>query len=398
MRGLLQRNGRDLEVGVAAAASALSIGFGRSKGGCVIDTVFLRDINHGGSKRQATTVARKLADFIAEATSTLDIAIYDFRLSTSSLANTIVGALSDAAKRSVTVRLAYDAGKPNKTTKTTFALMAADPAPTGTAQWVATHFGNTDVQIKAITAPSGQLMHSKFVARDANSAAKSAAVWTGSTNWTDDAWTLQENNIIVVPSKTAAAAYQADFEQLWAAGSIKNTGTKGGGSTKVGTASVAWDFAPGDGSTIDTALDTAVSGATQRIAVAAMVLTSKSVISALVAAISKGITVSGIYDSGQMGPIEREWAKSANDAQVLADWNTVKKKLVAKRSTPYTPTSAHNFMHDKIIVADKTVITGSYNFSGNAEKNAENQLHITNDPSLVDDYANYISVISNAYR
>jgi phosphatidylserine/phosphatidylglycerophosphate/cardiolipin synthase-like enzyme len=131
--------------------------------------------------------------------------------------------------------------------------------------------------------------------------------------------------------------------------------------------------------------------------VAAMVLTSKTVISALVAAISNGLEVSGIYDSGQMGPIEREWAKSANDAQVLADWKTIKKHLVAKRSAPYKPTSPHNFMHDKILVADNVLITGSYNFSANAEKNAENQLHVSNDQAVVDEYTKYISAISKAY-
>ncbi len=363
----------------------------------MIDTLFLRDINHGGSKRQSATVARRLAEFVGEAASTLDIAIYDFRLSSSSLAKSVVGALSNAAERGVTVRLAYDAGKPTDTTASTFALMGADPAPTGTAQWVADHFGNTDVQIKAITAPSGQLMHSKFVARDADATASTSAVWTGSTNWTDDAWTLQENNIILVASAVAAAAYRADFEQMWVGGSIKGTGTGGGGTTEVGTASVGWDFAPGDGAIIDTGLETAVSAATQRIVVAAMVLTSKTVISALVAAISNGIHVNGIYDSGQMGPIEREWAKSANDAQVLADWKMVKKHLVAKRSAPFKPTSPHNFMHDKIMVADNALITGSYNFSANAEKNAENQLHVSSDQALVDKYTEYISAISNAY-
>ena len=363
----------------------------------MIDPLFLRDINHGGSRRQPATVARRLAEFVGEATSTLDIAIYDFRLSSSSLVKSIVGALSDAAKRGVTVRLAYDAGKPTAATANTFALMGADPAPTGTAQWVADHFGHTDVQIKAITAPSGQLMHSKFVARDTDAAASTSAVWTGSTNWTDDAWTLQENNIILVASAVAAAAYRADFEPMWVGGSIRGTGVGGRGTTEVGTASVGWDFAPGDGVIIDTGLEIAVSSATRRIVLAAMVLTSKTVISALVTAISNGIEVSGIYDSGQMGPIEREWAKSANDAQVLADWKMVKKHLVAKRSAPFKPTSPHNFMHDKILVTDNVLITGSYNFSANAEKNAENQLLVSSDQALVDKYTEYISAIAAAY-
>jgi phosphatidylserine/phosphatidylglycerophosphate/cardiolipin synthase-like enzyme len=50
--------------------------------------------------------------------------------------------------------------------------------------------------------------------------------------------------------------------------------------------------------------------------------------------------------------------------------------LVGKVSTPYTPTSRHDFMHNKILVVDDTVITGSYNFSHSAELNAENLLLI----------------------
>ena len=53
------------------------------------------------------------------------------------------------------------------------------------------------------------LMHHKYVVRDGS------AVWTGSTNWTVDSWTREENVIVRVASEAIAAAYTADFEQLW---------------------------------------------------------------------------------------------------------------------------------------------------------------------------------------
>jgi phosphatidylserine/phosphatidylglycerophosphate/cardiolipin synthase-like enzyme len=363
----------------------------------LIQVLFLRDTRHGGPARQPHTVAGKLAAFIAAATSTIDIAIYDFRLSDPELASTVVTALVDAATAGKTVRIAYDAGKPATADAVTFARLAADPAPPGTAQWVTQHFAGTAVQTKGIAAPSGQLMHSKYIVRDAGEAGKTTAVWMGSTNFTDDAWTLQENNIVTIRSATVTSAYATDFEALWAAGSIKGTGLNDGGSGRVGQSELSWDFAPGDGKAIDAALAAAVTAAGERVVLAIMVLTSHLVLEALVEAIGRGVTVSGIYDSGQMGPIEKEWAKVPADASVVANWQTVKAKLIAKKSAPYTPTGVHDFMHNKVLIADQTLITGSYNFSANAEKNAENQIHVSSYDHLVGQYADYIGTISAEY-
>src|SRR3954468_22875331 len=99
-----------------------------------IDVLFLRDTRHGGPTDQAQTVAHRLADFAATATHTLDVAIYDFRLS-DRLAPTVVGAFTEAAAPRVRVRIAYDAGKPAAADEAVFAALQADPAPAGTADW-----------------------------------------------------------------------------------------------------------------------------------------------------------------------------------------------------------------------------------------------------------------------
>jgi hypothetical protein len=93
------------------------------------------------------------------------------------------------------VRIAYDAGKPAAATAADFAVLQADPAPAGTAEWIREHFTGTAVQTKPIAA-GGQLMHSKYVIRDAPvpnpgtpdlaAPTGTSAVWTGSTNFTDD--------------------------------------------------------------------------------------------------------------------------------------------------------------------------------------------------------------------
>jgi len=71
--------------------------------------------------------------------------------------------------------------------------------------------------------------------------------------------------------------------------------------------------------------------------------------------------------------------------------------LVGKNSTPYTPTSTHDFMRNKVLVIDDTVITGSYNFSRSAEFNAENILFINSAP-LAETYGRYIDHLVQKYR
>jgi phosphatidylserine/phosphatidylglycerophosphate/cardiolipin synthase-like enzyme len=49
-----------------------------------------------------------------------------------------------------------------------------------------------------------------------------------------------------------------------------------------------------------------------------------------------------------------------------------------------------------VLIADGTVVTGSYNFSANAERNAENQLHL-DDPATVSAYTDYLAAVTAAY-
>jgi phosphatidylserine/phosphatidylglycerophosphate/cardiolipin synthase-like enzyme len=70
----------------------------------------------------------------------------------------------------------------------------------------------------------------------------------------------------------------------------------------------------------------------------------------------------------------------------------------AGESTPYTRNGPHDFMHNKVLITDNHLITGSYNVSANAEKNAENQLRISDDKRLVNRYATYVATIVTAYQ
>ncbi|MBA8928501.1 phosphatidylserine/phosphatidylglycerophosphate/cardiolipin synthase-like enzyme [Kutzneria viridogrisea] len=350
-----------------------------------VKLLLLRDTKHGGEADQPHRVAKALAEFISAAKTSVALAIYDFRLG-EALAKPVVDALVHAASTGVSVRIAYDASKPEDGTLA-FAALGADPAPVGTAAWLREQLGDSEVVLKPITTPSGKLMHDKYVVVDGKS------VWTGSTNFTDDAWTRQENNVLQVNDSQVAAAFLTDFEQLWLAGDIRGTGHGDRGAHK----GIAWSFAPGEGKAIDADLVSLIGSARQRLLIASMVITSHTVLAALVAAIDRGVHLTGIYDSGQMGPISRAWAKSEHSADTLRDWKTVSGQLADKRSEPYSPTGVHNFMHLKVLVSDDTVATGSYNFSANAEGNAENQLRITS-PAIADQYAQFVQELVATYK
>jgi phosphatidylserine/phosphatidylglycerophosphate/cardiolipin synthase-like enzyme len=74
----------------------------------------------------------------------------------------------------------------------------------------------------------------------------------------------------------------------------------------------------------------------------------------------------------------------------------VAKGLAGKNSTPYRPGSRHDFMHNKVVVVDDTVITGSFNLSSSATENAENVLMIT-DHAVAEKYSAYIDELIARY-
>ncbi|MBV8886378.1 MAG: hypothetical protein JO235_20620 [Chroococcidiopsidaceae cyanobacterium CP_BM_RX_35] len=99
-----------------------------------------------------------------------------------------------------------------------------------------------------------------------------------------------------------------------------------------------------------------------------MVLTSHTTLRALDDALLHGQVkkIAGIYDQTQMSEIVKRWQKSQKSAGVAQTFEEVASTLVGKKSTPYKANSKHNFMHNKVVVCDDAVVTGSFNFSRSA--------------------------------
>lgn len=329
----------------------------------------------------------RLTTFVRGAMHTLDFAVYDMRLS-DPLKATLSSALRERVSAGVQVRICFDGDKPLAPN------MAAgqDPAPAGTSAFVES-LGYPWRRIAGM-----KLMHNKFVVRDGQS------VWTGSTNLTDDAFTLMENNIVTIDSKPLADYYAEEFEQIWAAQNFDNTGNIRTAAAPIvysgqpGLATVM--FSPGRGNEIDSEIARRVREAKRRVRICSLLINSGTLISELINLVHRGdVKVDGIYDRTQMEDVYRQWQEVPSNRWKIPALQEIvlRANLAGKKSTPYTPTSVHDFMHNKVLVVDDTVITGSYNFSRSAEFNAENILFVDS-ASLAETYSAYIDHLIQKYR
>jgi phosphatidylserine/phosphatidylglycerophosphate/cardiolipin synthase-like enzyme len=368
---------------------------------------------------QAVKTAGLLADFIAGAQHRLDIAIYDFRLATGKAHDLVVDAINTAARRGVAVRIGYDKDQEDHSPGTIddFLGAGADPAPNGTNEFVESGRFDAMVARKGITTegidPQHHIMHQKYILRDALTA--KASVLMGSANFTLDAWAAQENNILAITDvPDLVRMYSNDFGELWTSGKIGSTGVDDSGHFTLGGSDVQVSFAPGKGTEVEGRIADTIAAATDRLYVASMVISSGKILRAISNAMADVQDFGGIYDGGSMAGVEHSWSKSTaktggaaaaaakskldafSSAEKLAIWDKLKPHFIAKHSIKFQDALPHNFMHDKVAVADDTVITGSFNFSNNAMKNAENILVIRN-RALADQYVTYIKGLLQRY-
>jgi phosphatidylserine/phosphatidylglycerophosphate/cardiolipin synthase-like enzyme len=344
---------------------------------------------------QTGAVADYLAAFIRGASATLDIAIYDFRL-TGSAAETVRAALQDRAASGTQIRVLFDSaaaagqgGEPGN-----------DLAPGGTAEFldkiqdIAELKGITGVQPR--DPGKHVLMHHKYIVRDALSPA--AAVLTGSANFTNDAFGLQENTILVLRSHDLATYYQTDFSDLWERDEVlPSSGLCDTGTLSIGGVPVTVSFAPGEGQSITREIVQAIDAANGRIATASMLFSSGPILAALSEAIDRGVSVSGVCDGTQMAGVVEQWRQSGVGEDKINTWEKVRAHLSAKPSIKYTPSAPHNFLHIKALVTEDTVVTGSFNFSNSARGNAENVL-VIRDGAMAAAYRTYIQALAARYR
>jgi phosphatidylserine/phosphatidylglycerophosphate/cardiolipin synthase-like enzyme len=340
----------------------------------VIDVSTLAD---GGQAPQ--DVAAKLATFLSTARSRLDIAIYDFALSPA-VSPPVVDAIRGVAARGAKVRIAYHVDRQDR--------LPVPPPPSTNPE---------DVEACGVPAKGiggdRHLMHQKYAIVDGR------AVWTGSSNWTDESWSREENVLATVESPDLAAAYSRDFEDLWRTGGIDDTGDFDTAVVSVGGTRVRPWFSPGRGSNMAHRIAKAIGHARERVRVASPVLTAGPILGTLAeVAVGGRLDLAGVFDATQMEEVMGQWRDQPTGTWKIPAWRTLlgHAPFSGKHSTPYRPGSRHDYMHAKIVVADATSFIGSYNLSHAGEDNAENVLEI-GDAAIADRLASYIDATRSRY-
>jgi len=318
-----------------------------------------------------------VTEFIAAAQRSLDLAQYDFHLGDETR-ELVGGAIRDAHARGVAVRILYNVDHANP--------IPVPPPPEPDVQLIA----SLGVPERAI-AGVPDLMHHKYVVRDGES------VWTGSTNWTDDSWSRQENVVVTVASEALSHAFTLNFEELWKDGDVEHSGFVEPRAVEVDGERVRPWFTPGFAEALTHRIAKKL-GRARRIRICSPVITSAPVLGTLAQRIADGSgDIAGCVDATQVEDVIRQWKTEATVTwkiplleQVLAS------EFTGKRSEPWELGSVHNFMHAKVVVADDVVFVGSFNLSHSGEKNAENVLELA-DAELARQLSEYVDEVRRRF-
>jgi phosphatidylserine/phosphatidylglycerophosphate/cardiolipin synthase-like enzyme len=346
-----------------------------------VGTTFLID---GG--QSAGDVASLLAGFVSMAERTIDMAVYDLVLAGDAEA-ILTRALAGAIKRGVKVRLAYNQDHPRRP--------ELSPPPQHEDVLGAPSIRNLPGLEHRAVPGVPDLMHHKYAVVDG------ASLWSGSTNWTNDSWTREENVIVRFRSEAIAGAFERNFEELWENPVVAASGHEPPTWQTLddGTPIRAY-FTPGRAQKMVLEICQRVATSRTRVRICSPVLTSGPLLGTLSDLIDRGLTVDirGVVDLTQMEEARRQWRQNSHAGWKLA---AVDKVLGAipfsgKHSTPWGQGSVHDYMHAKCVVCDDTVFVGSYNLSRSGEMNAENVLEIRNQ-ELADTFTAYIDRVAATY-
>jgi phosphatidylserine/phosphatidylglycerophosphate/cardiolipin synthase-like enzyme len=219
------------------------------------------------------------------------------------------------------------------------------------------HYANTSMlnrlNVTYVTDKSSRLMHNKFcIIED--------TVLTGSYNPTPLGTYFNNNNLVIIHDSSIAGLFMDEFFEMF------NGTFSGGKKTKPQYGSVRVYFCPED--SCEMRLLDVLSKAEDNIKFMTFSFTSKKVAEKLIDKSNAGVSVIGVYERRQSGGYSTFSNLRDNRIAVYLDGN--------KRS-----------MHHKVFIIDnRTVVTGSYNPTGNGNKYNDENMLIINDEEIAGQY------------
>ena len=308
----------------------------------LVDTTFSTGIN---AQNITTYFNDTIKAYIDRAQNTLDICVYNASDAT------IASAINDAYNRGVNVRYIADDGTANlmlSSLDQNIPIVLRDPAPAG-------------------------LMHNKFVIIDVGSV-DSSWVMTGSTNWTNPSNLFNDyNNLIFIQDQAIAKAYTLEFEEMWGGVFGHNKEDNTPHKFLVGGSEVELYFSPSDQPT--SKINKALESTDHSIAFALLSFTRSDLAQTIIDKNSQ-------FGIGARGIMEQENGTGSQYADLLSNG-------VGMRSHAGIQHQIHHkyaIVDANVIGSDPLVITGSHNWSNNAENNSDENTLIIHDHVIANIY------------
>lgn len=206
------------------------------------------------------------------------------------------------------------------------------------------------------------LMHNKFLIFDRQ------ITWTGSTNISSNAVYKQNNNALVIYSSEIASIYEREWEELWSAqlGPRAPSTVNNQWAILNGNA-VQVLFSPEDHAVAN--LIALINDAKVSVHFLAFSFTDYPLAQAMISKAQSGLLVKGVFET---------FGSNTSFSELKTFWCA---------NVPVRQDGNSSFLHNKVIIIDNSiVVTGSLNFSSNADETNEENVLIIDNPEIASLY------------
>ena len=221
--------------------------------------------------------------------------------------------------------------------------------------------------------PVAGIMHNKFMVIDVNSV-NNSWIMTGSTNWTNPSNLFNDyNNLIFVQDQALARAYTLEFEEMWSGvfGSNKSDNTPH--DFNVNGKHMELYFSPSDQTT--SKILNVINSVDYTLEFALLDFTRDDLGDAI-------IDVHNSFGTNVRGIVESENTTGSE----FPSLNSAGVNIKSHTGIPYTIHHKYAIADADIIASDPILLTGSHNWSNNAENNSDENTLIIHDHTTANIY------------